>query len=114
MLNKRDRIISKTQQYWVKIYKYGIRIPKTVKEAVEIDQYNGDTFWWDSIMQEIINVRPAFEVWVKRKEYLPIGYQEIKCHMIFDIKPGEKIRRKARLVGGRHTTTIPASITYLF
>ena len=51
MLNKRDRIISKTQQYWVKIYKYGIRIPKTVKEAVEIDQYNGDTFWWDSIMQ---------------------------------------------------------------
>ena len=58
------------------------------------------------------SVRPEFEVWGKRKEYLPIGYQEIKCHMIFDIKLGEKFRRKARLVGGGHTTTAPASITY--
>ena len=58
------------------------------------------------------NVRPAFEVWEKRKEDLSIGYQEIKCHMIFDIKLGENFRRKARLVEGRHTTTAPSSITY--
>ena len=58
------------------------------------------------------NVRPAFEVFEKRKEDIPIGYQQIKCHMIFDIKLGENFRRKERLVGGGHTTTAPASITY--
>ena len=58
------------------------------------------------------NVRPEFEVWEKRKEDVPIGYQEIKCHIIFDIKLGENFRRKSQLVGGRHTTTAPASITY--
>ena len=63
-------------------------------------------------MEEMKNVRPAFEVWKKLKEDLPIVYQEIKFHMIFDIKLGENFRRKARLVGGRHTTHVPASITY--
>ena len=64
-------------------------------------------------MQEMKNVRLAFEVWGKRKEDIPIGYQEIKCHIIFDIKLGENFRKKAQLVGGGHTTTAPASITYL-
>ena len=89
MLNERDQIISKTQQCWVKPNKYGVRVPKTVKEAVEIDQENGNTLWWEPIMHEMKNVRPAFEVWGKLKEDLPISYQEIKCHMIFDIKLGE-------------------------
>ena len=74
VLNKRDLIISKTQQYWVKTHKYGLRLSKTVKKAVDIDQKNGDTIWWESIMQEMKNARPAFEVWEKRKEDLPIGY----------------------------------------
>ena len=58
------------------------------------------------------NVRPAFEMFDKRKEDITIGYQQIKCHMIFDVKLGENFRRKARLLGGGHTTTAPASITY--
>ena len=63
-------------------------------------------------MQEMKIVRPAFEVRGKRKEDLPIGYKQIKCHMIFDIKLGENFLIKARLVVGGHTTTVPASITY--
>ena len=63
-------------------------------------------------MKEMKNIRTAFEVFDKRKEDIPIGYQQIKCHMIFDVKLGENFRRKARLVGGGHTTTAPASITY--
>ena len=70
------------------------------------------TLWWDAIMKEIKNVRPAFEVFEKRKEDIPIGYQHIKCHMIFDVKLGENFRRKERLVGGGHTANAPASITY--
>ena len=75
VLRKRDRIISKTQRYWLKTHKYGIRMPNTVKEAILIDKENGDTLWWDAIMKEIKNVRPAFEVFKKRKEDIPIGYQ---------------------------------------
>ena len=112
MLNKRDRIISKTERHWVKTHKYGLRVLKTVKEAAEIDQKNGNNIWWGAIIQKKKNARPEFEVWEKGKEYLPICYQEIKCHMIFDIKLGENYRRKAQLVGGGHTTTVPASNTY--
>ena len=57
-------------------------------------------------------VRPEFEVFEGRKEDLPIGYQIIKCHMIFDVKLGENFRRKSRLVGGGHMTTAPTSATY--
>ena len=62
-----DQIIPKMQQYWVKTHKYRLRLPKMVKESVEIDQDNGNTLWWDAIMQEMKNVRPAFEVWEKIK-----------------------------------------------
>ena len=59
------------------------------------------------------SVQPAFEAYEGNKEDLPPGYQQIKCHMIFDIKLGENFRRKARLVGGGHMTTAPSSITFL-
>ena len=39
VLKKRDRIISKTaRKYCKKTHKYGLRIPHTVKEALEIDK----------------------------------------------------------------------------
>jgi hypothetical protein len=46
--------------------------------------------------------RPAFEVC--DKDASDIGYQEVKCHLIFDVKMGENFRRKARFVAGGHTT----------
>ena len=112
VLRKRDCIISKTQRHWLKTHKYGIRVPNTVEESILIYKENGDTLWWDAIMKEMKNVRPSFEVFKKRKEDIPIGYQQIKCHMIFDVKLGDNFRSKARLVGGRHKTTSPSSITY--
>jgi hypothetical protein len=39
-----------------------------------------------------------------------IGYTEIKCHIIFDIKMD--FTRKARFVAGGHLTEAPTSITY--
>ncbi|KAI2511667.1 Reverse transcriptase (RNA-dependent DNA polymerase) [Fragilaria crotonensis] len=113
-LKKRNRIIAKVKsKYWIRTHKFGIRIPKSVKEAREIDAENGNTYWWDAILKEMKNVRPAFEVWEKTKEDLPPGYQQIKCHLIFDVKMGENFRRKARFVAGGHTTEVPESlITY--
>ena len=83
-----------------------------VKEAIETDKENGDTLWWDAILQEMKNVQPAFEAYVGNKEDLPPGYQQIKYHMIFDIKLGKNFSRKAQLVRGGHTTTSPFSIKF--
>ena len=58
------------------------------------------------------NVRPAFEVWENEVEHIPPGYQQIKCHMIFDVKMGENFRHKARFDAGGHTKETPTSLTY--
>ena len=42
MMYTRDRIISKTQQYWIKNHKYGLIVLKTVEEVVDIGQENGN------------------------------------------------------------------------
>ena len=94
------------------MHKFGIRIIKSVKEGKQLDQENGDTQWWDAICKEMWNIRPAFEVWEKDIDEIPIGYQKICCHMIFDVKLGENFRRKARFVARGHTTKMPTSLTY--
>ena len=112
VLRKRNRIISKLKsKYWQRTHKYGIRVPHSVKEAIAIDQANGDTLWQDAINLEMVNIRPALEIWESEEKRL-IGYQKIRCHLIFDIKLGENFRRKARYVAGGHTTETPTSLTY--
>ena len=49
-------------------------------------------------MLEMKNVRITFEEFDGVEKDLPPGYQQIICHMIFDIKMGENFRRKARMV----------------
>ena len=112
-LKKRNRIISKVKsKYWLRTHKFGIRIPKSVEEAKRLNQENGDSLWWEAICNEMRNVRPAFEVWEKDIEHIPPGYQQIKCHMIFDVKMGEIVRHNTRFVTGGHTTETPTSLTY--
>ena len=113
VLKKRNRIITKTKsKYWLRTHKFGIEIPKSVVQARQIDAKCVNTRWWDTMCKEMKNVRPAFEVFEGGIEQLPSGYQEIKCHMIFDVKIGENFRRKAWLVAGGHTTEAPATLTY--
>jgi Reverse transcriptase (RNA-dependent DNA polymerase) len=112
-MKKRKQIISKVKsKYWIRTHKFGIKIPKTVLEALAFDRENGNTFWWDAICKEMVNVRPAFEIWEKTAAEIPVGYQEVRCHLIFDIKMGENFRRKARFVAGGHTTDVPSTLTY--
>jgi hypothetical protein len=61
---------------------------------------------------EMLNVCPAFKKWEKNKTNLPVGYQKIKCHFVFDIKMGENFRRKARLVANGNETEAPPTLTY--
>jgi hypothetical protein len=112
-LRKRTSIISKVKsKYWLRSHKYGIRIPKTVEEALLLEQQNNDREWWNSINREMVNVRPAFEEFEGSEEQIPVGYQRIDCNMIFDIKLSENFRRKARFVAGGHTTDVPTILTY--
>ena len=56
-VKRRDRIIAKVaSKYWQRTHRYGIRNPKTVKEAIAIDKENGNTLWWDAICKEMTNV----------------------------------------------------------
>ena len=41
----------------------------------------------------------------------PPTYQEIRCHMIFDMKM-EYLRQKYRCVAGGHATVAPPTLTY--
>ncbi|KAI2500467.1 Reverse transcriptase (RNA-dependent DNA polymerase) [Fragilaria crotonensis] len=118
VLRKRHRIVAKVKRYWRTTHKFGIRLPKTVEEALAIDDESGTDFWRKALSKEmgkvkvawkpIDNVSPA----QARSGQVPslIGFQEIRCHIIFDIKMD--FTRKARFVAGGHTTDTPGSLTY--
>ncbi len=85
VLRKKDRIISFVRKQNPCYLKLGIELPKTVKEALELDKKNCNTFWADAIAKEMKDVRVAFKILLDGQS-APIGYQKIPCHMIFDIK----------------------------
>jgi hypothetical protein len=66
-------------------HKFGIELPKTVKEALALDKKNGNTLWADSIAKEMKDICIAFKILLDGQSG-PIGSQKIPCHMIFDIK----------------------------
>jgi hypothetical protein len=119
VMKKKDRIIAKVKsRYWRTTHKFGIRLPKTVEEALRIDDETGTDFWRKAIGREMSKVKVA---WRSNDKYSPsdvrqgkasdmIGFQEIKCHVIFDVKMD--FTRKARFVAGGHMTDTPGSITY--
>jgi hypothetical protein len=87
----------------------GLELPKTVKRALEIDKETGTTNWRDAICKEMKNAFPAFE-FLDEGAVKPIGYQQITCHLVFDIKMD--FTRKACFVAGGHMTDAPLLITY--
>jgi hypothetical protein len=99
-------------KYWSRTHKYGIRIPKSIKKAMEIDLETGSTLWMDAIKIEMENVRIAFEEFDGDPITL-IGYTQITGHLVFDVKLGENFRRKARYCADGHKTGAPASVTYI-
>jgi hypothetical protein len=64
VLKKRDQIISllkKRHPHYLKwTHKFGIEVPRTVREAIDLDRKNGNTFWQDAIAKEMQEVHVAF------------------------------------------------------
>jgi hypothetical protein len=112
VLKKRDRIIflvcKRTTRYLKRTHKFGIEVPKTVKEALALDRKNGNTLWVDTIAKEMEEVHIAFNI-LPDGHSAPIGYQKIPCHMTFDVNM-EDFRRKARPVAGGHRAKASAKI----
>ncbi|KAI2494561.1 Reverse transcriptase (RNA-dependent DNA polymerase) [Fragilaria crotonensis] len=91
-LRMRNRIIGKVKsRYWKTSHKYGVRLPHSVQEALQIDKETGTDFWWNAIQKELKKVMVAFEYdesvtpeqireGLAKGKY--VGFQEIKCHMI--------------------------------
>lgn len=103
-------IAAVNKRYHKTTHKFGIKVPKTIAEAQQLDKENGNTLWMNAIKLELANVCVAFHI-LDEGEEVPIGYQKIDGHFIFDVKM-EDFRRKARYVAGGHVTEAPKVLTY--
>jgi hypothetical protein len=86
-LKKKERIIAKIKtRYLRREQKFGITIPKTVQEALQIDEHTQTTFLADAIMKEMGgNIIPALKI-LDVSEKPPVGSQLIPCRIVFDVK----------------------------
>ena len=93
-------------------YKFGVQVPRNVKEAYALDEAAGNTLWADAISLEIaqLDEYDTFRSVGPHRRSLPHGYQLIHCHIVFDVK--EDGRRKARFVAGGHMTQPPRDSVY--
>jgi hypothetical protein len=111
VLKKRSRIIDDvTKRYHKRTHKFGIEVPKSWDDCVRLDKENDNTFWQDAARKEMKNVHIAFQI-LNDDEPIPPTYQDIRCHMIVDVKM-EDFRRKASFVAGGHTADTPHDMMY--
>lgn len=119
VLWRRNCIILKVKGwYWHTTHKFGIHLPHSAEEALRLDEESGTNHWRHAINKEMSKVKVALEA---REDVTPeqawsgkvlsmVRFQEIGCHLIFDVKMD--FTRKARFVVGGHTMKAPSSITY--
>lgn len=106
----------KGKKYWRTSHKFGIRLPHSVEEALELDEQTGTDFWARAIDKEYQKVKVAWEaredITVEdiRGGRALLGYSQIQCHMVFDVRMD--FSRKARFVAGGHLAPDPETGTY--
>ena len=102
------------------VYQFGFLIPKDYKQALQLDEQNGNSKWYDATKLEMdqINEYKVFQDHGKAQidpksrkvSNTPKGYQKIRVHLIFTVKHDG--RHKARLVAGGHLTPHPIESIY--
>jgi hypothetical protein len=71
------------------MHKFGIELPKNVWDAYEIDRKMGTNFWCWAIEKEMKKIHEAMQEFDGTQEDAKkklVGYQEIHCHMTFEVK----------------------------
>jgi hypothetical protein len=96
--------------YHKRTEKIGIEVPKNWEDCMRLNKENVNTLLQDAISKEMNNVGLAFQIF-NGYEAFPPTYQEVCCHMFFDVKM-EYLRLKARFIAGGHTTDTPHPMTY--
>jgi hypothetical protein len=110
VFRRHNRIIKGAQSRHQRTgFKFGIRLPTSIKNAKEIDHENGNTLWRDTLRKEMFAVMVAFEVQLEEIKFVP-GYKCIPGHIVWDVKMD--FTRKARYVAGGHWTDPPKVLTY--
>jgi hypothetical protein len=111
VLKKRRRSIADvTERYHKRTHKFGIEVPKSWDDCVNLVKESENTLWQDAVRNDMKKDRILFKI-LNGDKSVPPTYQEIRCHIIFDVKM-EYLRRKARFVAGGHTHDTPHSMTY--
>ena len=70
-----------------KRYKFGVRVPFGVKQAMMLDRENGNTLWLEAIKKELecLVKWNLFRMW-ERREQASKGHKQIPCHIVFVVK----------------------------
>ena len=98
---------------------FGFLIPRNYTEALEFDNANNNSKWYDATNAELDSIH-SYQVFQKHEKAqydkqkkvinAPPGYQKIRAHLIFAVKYDG--RHKARLVADGHLTPEPAESIY--
>ena len=108
---ERERILKKVEtKYWSVSHKYGLELPKSVSQALEIDRRTGTDFWRKAIEKEIRNVFPAFRFIEDDTARVPPGYKFVETDFVFDINMN--LTQKARLVARGNMTEATKEQTF--
>jgi hypothetical protein len=85
-------------------FKFGQKVPSSLKEAYQIDEETNSTGWSEAIKKEIHLLKDEFQCFdiYPKNTKPPEGYQYIKLLWTFDVKFDG--RKRARLVAGGHMT----------
>jgi hypothetical protein len=108
-LRKRDVIVSAVKARIRKVtHKYGVKLPRSSKHALELDDKNNNDLWAKSMAKEMNNVGIAFEI-LDLTNKVPPEWSKMSGHLVFDIKmTGD---RKSRWVLDGHLTADPEFIS---
>jgi hypothetical protein len=74
---KHKRLIKAIKsRYTQRAHKFGVLVPRSVQEALDIDQSMGTTYWRDAIKKEMTNNCVNFK-FLEENETVPIGLKWI-------------------------------------
>jgi hypothetical protein len=102
VLRKQDVIVSAINSRVKRTsHKYGIEVPTSVKNAIEVDRKNKNSLWADALKKEMGNVCVTFKI-LGQNAKVPPGWFKASGHIIFDVKTD--FTRKAYWVKDGHKT----------
>ena len=85
------------------IFQFGVQVPRNHKEAVWLDQKNGNSKWKEAEKKELLQLDEYNTFKDMGKGHEPSReYQKIRVHFVYAVK--HDLRHKARLVAGGHLT----------